>query len=562
MENNKLKIVVIDDNVKDIVLIREMLSNIIEWDLQYHGFTDYNRALQELEAIDPSIILIDYWLNVTDGLVVYKSIKNSGINKPVVMITGQSDDDIASQAILDGVEDYICKNTISPESLKITILNAFEKHKLKESEHQHQCDLENRFDQRTAELANANLFTQQILEAIPSTLISLDENNIVTGWNRVAEQTFGLLAKDAIGKPLLECSIPWDWKNAGQDIQTCRSSKSVTTLDDISYIKSDGNDGTISLTLNIVKSHHTDTEGVLIVGTDLTERKALEFQLNQSQKLKAIGRLAAGIAHEITTPTQFINDNTRFLMKKIENISSIFETYEEMLNESINGQVDAGLSSKISQALAQCNTDEILCDFSSALSDNLSGIERLTQIIKAMRELSHPGSDKKVNVDINHSIDNTITITKNEWKYVADIKTDLDRSLPVISAFSGEIEQVLINMIVNASHAIADVTDNGTKGRGTITVITRNMHNDSIEIQISDTGCGITEKNKEKIFQPFFTTKDIGKGTGQGLAIAYDIIVNKMNGTIDCESEMGHGTTFIITIPCQPAALENKCEMV
>ena len=550
MGSKQIKIVVIDDNKNDVVLMREMFNNIPEWDVDYHGFTDYKQALQELAAIDPSLIMIDYILNETDGLEVYQKIRNSGFQQPVVMVTGQSSDDIASQTILSGVEDYISKNSITPDSLKLTVLNACEKHKLHEKMNQQKNELEQCVDQRTVELATANLYNKQIVDAIPSILICLDGNNRIFGWNNIAEQVFGLSLAEVANKDISACSIPWSWHTLENDIGNCRESKEVTILDDISFIRSDGNDGTLSLTLNIFNTHATSSDGILIIGTDLTERKSLEYQLNQSQKLEAIGRLAAGIAHEITTPTQFISDNTRYLINKVGKFAAIFQDYNNILDRLQNSSISFDLSESIQQIKDQYDTDEIIDEFSSALSDNLSGIERLTQIIKAMRELSHPGSGKKVNVDINHSIENTVTITKNEWKYVAEVKTDLDQTIPCINTFTGEIEQVLINMIVNASHAIADVTENGLKGMGVINISTR-YHDDYIEIQIRDTGCGIPEKARDKIFDPFFTTKEIGRGTGQGLAIAYDIIVNKMKGAIDCESETGHGTTFTLKIPCE-----------
>jgi len=153
-------------------------------------------------------------------------------------------------------------------------------------------------------------------------------------------------------------------------------------------------------------------------------------------------------------------------------------------------------------------------------------------------------------VDLNHAIENTITVAKNEWKYVAEMETDFDPALPPVPCLPGELNQVILNMIINAAHAIADVMGDGSKGKGTIRITTRRDGNWA-EIRISDTGTGIPEAIRDRIFDPFFTTKEVGKGTGQGLAIARSMIVDKHGGTIDFETQEGKGTTFIIRLPLE-----------
>ena len=164
-----------------------------------------------------------------------------------------------------------------------------------------------------------------------------------------------------------------------------------------------------------------------------------------------------------------------------------------------------------------------------------------------MKEFSHPGPVEKMPVDINRAIESTILVSKNEWKYVAEVTTDLDRELPPVPCLAGEVNQVILNLIVNAAHAIADANkDSG--GKGSIHISTRNC-SECVEIRVRDTGCGIPKAIQSKVFDPFFTTKPVGKGTGQGLAIAHSVIVQKHNGTIQFESEPGSGTTFVIQLP-------------
>jgi signal transduction histidine kinase len=164
-----------------------------------------------------------------------------------------------------------------------------------------------------------------------------------------------------------------------------------------------------------------------------------------------------------------------------------------------------------------------------------------------MKEFSHPGPVERMPVDINRAIESTILVCKSEWKYVAEVTTDLDDELPPVPCLAGEFNQVILNLIVNAAHAIADVNkDSG--GKGSIHISTR-KDGPCVEIRVSDTGCGIPETIQSKVFDPFFTTKPVGKGTGQGLAIAHSVIVQKHNGTIQFESEPGSGTTFVIQLP-------------
>jgi len=181
-------------------------------------------------------------------------------------------------------------------------------------------------------------------------------------------------------------------------------------------------------------------------------------------------------------------------------------------------------------------------------------VERVAKIVLAMKEFSHPGTDEKKLVDINKAIESTITVSRNEWKYVAELHTDLDPNLGLVPCLASELNQVFLNIIVNAAHAIGDAIAGREGARGTVTIATRPV-DDWCEIRISDSGCGIPKAIRHRVFDPFFTTKEVGKGTGQGLAIAHDVVVNKHQGTLAVESEVGAGTTFIIRLPVTvPAA--------
>jgi PAS domain S-box-containing protein len=311
-------------------------------------------------------------------------------------------------------------------------------------------------------------------------------------------------------------------------------------------------------TLMTNKSVLVDEDGnkqIIGVIRDITEMKKaerdranMEIQLRQAQKLEAIGQLAAGIAHEINTPTQYINDNTRFLKDAFADFLKALEGYNQLLLACREGKVDSTLVEKVESVIAASDLDFLLEETPKAISQSLEGLDRISTIVRAMKEFSHPGCAEKQNVDLNHSIENTLMVCRNEWKYVAEVVTDFEKTLPLVPCLPGEINQVILNLVINGAHAISDAAGNGGNEKGLISVSTRHDGNWA-EIRIGDTGTGISEENRSKIFTPFFTTKEVGKGTGQGLAISRSVVVDKHNGTIDFETEPGKGTIFIVRLP-------------
>jgi signal transduction histidine kinase len=261
-----------------------------------------------------------------------------------------------------------------------------------------------------------------------------------------------------------------------------------------------------------------------------------------------VGQLAAGIAHEINTPIQYIGDNIRFLKDAFSDLSGILSSYEGLLLAARKSNLPPETIQQVVKAAEASDAGYLLEEIPKAIEQTLEGVTRVSTLVSAMKEFSHPGTKEKVLLDLNHAIDCTITVARNEWKYVADLETDFDPSLPLIPCLPGEFNQVILNLIVNAAHAIADVIQDGGIDKGKITLQTRNCQQWA-EIRVTDTGTGIPEKVQGRIFDPFFTTKEIGKGTGQGLAIARSVVVDKHGGTIHFDTGEGKGTTFIIRIP-------------
>jgi signal transduction histidine kinase len=281
---------------------------------------------------------------------------------------------------------------------------------------------------------------------------------------------------------------------------------------------------------------------------DITERRSLRDQLLQAQKLESVGRLAAGIAHEINTPTQYIGDNLGFLKESFAKLTTVVGIYGRLWKETCSDTLTSTSKDEMAAALQKIDIDFLVEEVPKSINDCLEGVTRVSSLVSAMKEFSHPGTQEKVPLDLNRAIQNTITVAQNEWKYVAEMETNFEPTLPLVSCLPGEFNQVILHLIVNAAHAIGDRSKERNGEKGKITVHTARCPA-GVEIRIGDTGAGIPVYARTKIFDPFFTTKEIGKGTGQGLAIARSVIVDKHNGSIDFETVLGEGTTFTIRLP-------------
>jgi PAS domain S-box-containing protein len=387
-----------------------------------------------------------------------------------------------------------------------------------------------------------------MLSVIPSILIGIDEYECVTEWNPAAQRAFGIAAGDVIGKPFAESGILWDWSRVLVCLQEHKVSATSKALEDMRFVRADGIERVLGITLTPVLDGMGRWAGCLLLAADITERRMLESQLAHAQKMESIGQLAAGIAHEINTPIQYIGDNTRFLLASFAELQKLLVSYSSLLEVSRSANVSPELIDCIEASIESADLDYMMQEIPRAISQSLEGIERVAHIVQAMKEFSHPGMAEKTAIDINRAIGSTIAVARNEWKYVAKMVTNFDPLLPMVPCLPGDFNQVILNMIVNAAHAIESVVGKEAASQGTITVSTR-RDGEWAEIKIQDTGAGIPAAIRNKVFDPFFTTKEVGKGTGQGLAIAHSIIVKKHAGAILLESEEGVGTTFIIRLP-------------
>ena len=284
------------------------------------------------------------------------------------------------------------------------------------------------------------------------------------------------------------------------------------------------------------------------IAKQAAEHHRVEMELSLSQKQESIGTLAAGLAHEINTPIQYIGDNVTFLRRAFELLVPMMDGFKELIEASHEGTISEDTRARMESILEGANVDFLRAQIPPATEQALEGIARVSKIIGAMKEFSHATPGTKSSVDLNRALESTITVARNEWKYIAEIETDLDGNVPLIPGYADELNQVFLDIIVNAAHAIEERVGTMADHKGKITIQTR-LAGDHAEIRFIDNGPGIPEEVQPKIFDPFFTTKEVGKGSGQGLALAYGVVVNKHAGTIDVDSEAGKGTTFTLALP-------------
>lgn len=302
--------------------------------------------------------------------------------------------------------------------------------------------------------------------------------------------------------------------------------------------------------------------GTFGISRDITARKAaeearwkMEAQLQQAYKLESLGRLAAGIAHEINTPTQYVADNTRFAIDAFAKLHEVIDAYRA-LRQSLAAATaapapDARYAESVTAVAAteaRVELDYLLGEIPHCLQQSLDGLARVAQIVRSLKEFAHPYSPHLEPANLNRTIDTAIAVSRHEWKYVAEVVTELDPDLPPVPCVVDEINQTMLNLLVNAAHAVEEMAKTRPQSKGRITVRSRREDGVAV-IEVEDTGTGIPESIRDHIFEPFVTTKPAGKGTGQGLAIVHTFIVKHHQGTIDVKTELGVGTKFTLRIP-------------
>ena len=393
--------------------------------------------------------------------------------------------------------------------------------------------------------------TQMILNAVADGTAIVDADGRIELFNSAAQQLFQCTEDDVLGKTIDEVQLTADAepRTFGRLLANCKAVDNATVSRKMVAKRKDGSTFQMEATCS---SDSVDGRTVFpLVFRDITRQLELEQQLAHAQKMESVGQLAAGIAHELNTPIQYVSHNLAFLEEQFGELIGVIDRSVDCVESMGESKRVEALSEAIEEADLEFVRDEI----PRALAQTLEGTRRVATIVSAMREFSHPGGNEKQPTDINKAIESTVAVSRNEWKYLADLKLELDDSLPLVPCLPNEFNQVVLNLIVNAAYAIGQVVGNDRDTKGTITIQTRG-DDDSVVIAITDTGPGIPESIRRKVFDPFFTTKPPGQGTGQGLSLAYSCIVEQHGGAIHLESEPGQWTTFTIRLPLSTKAAQ------
>ena len=515
----------------------------------------------------PDLVLTDLRMPVMDGFELLSKVIVESPDTPVIILSGVGTMIDVIEALKLGAWDYLTKPLPELSILLHAVNKALERSRMLHDAHNYQQLLEQTVRDRTQALVSelqerkrieqlvirAKQEWERTMDAMPDLIALLDINQRIIRLNRPMATTLGLTPAEAIGQKCFDCV-----HNTKCPPEHCPHHQMLA----------DGQSHMIEIyeerlggTFEIIVVPRYDLDETTLIGSihiarNVTARKnaenaqkKLQSQLLHAQKLESVGQLAAGIAHEINTPSQYVSTNIDFLDDAFLDVSKLVDQLQTLLQAEKDGTLSPQHFQEARQALENSDWEYLATELPSAIKQSRDGIKRVTSIVRAMKEFSHPGSRDKVSANLNAIIQTTIIVATNEWKYVAEIKTDFDPDLPSISCLVDEMGQVVLNLLVNAAHAIADkLGDNPEGKKGMITLATR-RDGDWVELRISDTGVGIREDIRQRVFDPFFTTKQVGKGTGQGLAIAHDVINGKHQGTITLESEVGTGTTFIIRLP-------------
>jgi PAS domain S-box-containing protein len=386
------------------------------------------------------------------------------------------------------------------------------------------------------------------MKAINESLVVIDSKGKIKLVNEATCLMFGFESEELVGSTLdvlLDDNVRWEDKMLVEEIIR---DGSIPQTEIRMYSK---NKVTIPASISgSVVLQGGRFGGIIYLIYDLSNRKALEKGLVQARKLEAIGQLAAGIAHEINTPLQYIGDNTEFVNISTQDLIKVISDTDGFIKKLNNKEMSLEeFTENVQKVKEEADIEYLFDEIPKAMEQSKEGVSHVVNIVKSLKTFSHPGSKDRQLVDVNKMLDNVITVSRSEWKYVADISTQFDDNLELVPCLARELNQVFLNLIVNAAHAIEEHNEKqgSSESKGEI-LISTHSNKEVVEIRIKDSGGGIPKDVQPRIFDPFFTTKDVGKGTGQGLALAHKVITEQHEGKLDFETEPGQ-TTFIITLP-------------
>ena len=543
-----LRILLVEDSDMDAELL-ELHLRMAGLDFVLHR-VDNATDLQKTLALGRwQIVLSDFNLPALNAMDVLRIVRQWKPTLPCIVVSGEVGEEYAVDVLRAGGRDFVSKNNLS------RLVPAI-KREIQEAEARRQSHALEQKLRRNQELFSfiiSNIVDLvEVVDAYGRRIYSSPSYAVVLGY---PPEEMELLATadlihpedgDNYAKAILSL-------RPGQPLQEAPKSQPVTYRlrhQHGHYIPFEAN-------VSLVTDSESGLPRALFVARNITERREaeeerrrMEVQLRQAQKLEAIGQLAAGIAHEINTPIQFIGDNNTFLMSSFEEVFDHIQHLTDCL-ASIRQQEGPGalLAARCLENLEGTELDYLQSEIPQAVQQSLDGVNRVSRIVSAMKDFCHPGENNRIAADLNRAIKSTLTVSRNEWKFLVSLETDLDPDLPLVPCFLNELNQAILNLLVNAAHAIGEQRQDHNDGSlGHIRVSTR-RHGAEVEITVEDDGPGIPDAIRDRIFDPFFTTKPVGRGTGQGLAIVHAVIVDMHHGRITLETTPGHGSAFHLFLP-------------
>ncbi|EHJ49040.1 PAS/PAC sensor signal transduction histidine kinase [Solidesulfovibrio carbinoliphilus subsp. oakridgensis] len=416
-------------------------------------------------------------------------------------------------------------------------------------------DVTRRFEAER-DMAVATRDIEMLLGSIRSILVTLDDKDRIRRFNARAEAILGLTAGAVIGRDFFDVGLAFDGEAVREAVAESRRTLLPVRVDEVRCQVPGHGERLLGLTANPVPGPTGTVPGVLLLGQDLSEIKARELKAVHARRMQAIGGLAAGIAHEINTPIQYVGYNAGFLDEAFTDILDLLAAYGRLAEAAeAAGGADGTLAEAVRavrRVEAQVEVAYLRDEIPAAIANSRKGIGQVTEIVSAMRQMSHPGTGDSIFFDCNAAMRDIVTITRNTWKHVADVQFDLAPELPLVYGLPHEVSQVFLNVVLNAAQAVEERVSREPWTRGRI-VVTTSRTGQGVVAAVADNGPGIDPAVQGRVFDPFFTTKAVGKGTGQGLAICQAIMV-RHGGSIDFATRPGEGTTFFIRFPLERAA--------
>lgn len=465
---------------------------------------------------------------------------------PVILLVDVSPAD-QTQAISAGAEDCIPAPLLQPASLLRVVSHAAER-------------ASNRMRLQAAEQKYVDLY-----DNTPVMMLSFEaDSGCISNANRYFFEHLGLARDDVIGQPLRSILVGDD-RDAALRESGERLAAGVPDKERPVRVRRGGAAGDEAPIEALYSAtpvlgadgRVTGANATLIDVTDRNraarERDALQGELQLAQKLESIGQLAAGIAHEINTPAQYVSDNLSFVRESFDDLAALLGVLPDTVDAVAGLPGGEAVAASLREACDAADLDYIREEIPSALREGHDGVSKIREIVLALKDFSHPGGDEKESADLNRIVASTVTVARNEWKYIADVELDLDPSLPAVPCFPNSLAQVVLNIVVNAAHAIGDDPKRADEDKGLIRVVSRFDDGGAAIVEIHDNGPGIPAEHLDRIFDPFFTTKELGRGTGQGLAISHNVIAEKHGGKLGVDTRPGEGTTFRIELPLEAA---------